>query len=150
MTYIVGDAVQVAGLGKGTVRAVLNNGRFRVELKGRFLIATSAQLTGAEATSPPRRAHRTSASTKPREPRAAEPPAKLRSIDLHGRTVPEATAEVQAFLNAALLEGEAGVRIVHGRSGGRIRAAVHAQLRVMSVRSFRLDPQNPGVTIVML
>jgi dsDNA-specific endonuclease/ATPase MutS2 len=38
---------------------------------------------------------------------------------------------------------------VHGRSGGRLRAALHRQLReVPAVRAFRLDPANAGVTIV--
>jgi dsDNA-specific endonuclease/ATPase MutS2 len=41
------------------------------------------------------------------------------------------------------------VRFIHGRSGGRIRSALHRHLRAFpSVRAFRLDPTNEGVTIV--
>jgi len=150
MTYAVGDAVHVAGLGTGVVREALNAGRFRVEVKGRVLIATGAQLTPVAASAPRRSGQRQ------RDP--AEPPASvptdtgkgLRSVDLHGMTVLEAISEVQAFLNEAFLAGDGAVGIIHGRSGGRVKAAVHATLRGMPVRGFRLDPRNPGVTIVTL
>lgn len=150
MTYTAGDAVHVAGLGKGVVREVLNKGRWRVEVKGRVLIATAAQLTLVAASPPRRVAQRESDSAEPPAPVAAETAAGLRSLDLHGRTVLEAIPEVQAFLNEALLAGDSAVRIIHGRSGGRVKAAVHAQLKVMPIRGFRLDPRNPGVTIVTL
>jgi dsDNA-specific endonuclease/ATPase MutS2 len=58
---------------------------------------------------------------------------------------------VLAALDAAMRAGHERLRIIHGRSGGRIRAAVHRQLReVPAVRAFRLDPANDGVTIVDL
>jgi DNA mismatch repair protein MutS2 len=70
-------------------------------------------------------------------------------LDLHGKTTAEALEALDAFLNDALLAGGGDARIIHGRSGGRLKAAVHARLRqVVSVRGFRLDPRNPGVTIV--
>jgi DNA mismatch repair protein MutS2 len=63
--------------------------------------------------------------------------------------VADAVARVEVTLNDALLEGRSQVRFIHGRSGGRIRAAVHQQLRALPpVRAFRLDPANEGVTIV--
>ena len=66
-------------------------------------------------------------------------------------TTDEATAAVADFLNEALLASLDEVRIVHGRSGGRLKAAVHATLRELSsVRSFRIDPRNAAVTIVTL
>ena len=149
MTYTVGDAVHVSGLGKGVVREVLNKGRFRVEVKGRVLIAAGAQLTPVAALRPPRRVPQESGSERP-VPATPHPAQGLRSVDLHGRTVPEAIPEVEALINEALLAGEEAVRIIHGRSGGRLKAAVHAQLKALSVHSFRVDPRNPGVTIVIL
>ena len=149
MTYIVGDAVHVTGLGKGAVREVLNSGRFRVEVKGRVLIVTSGQLTPVAPRRGPRTAQRAT-TPEPPPPESGKLPAAVRSLDLHGRTVLEAIQELQAFLNAALLDGVAEVRIIHGQSGGRIKAAVHAQLSGMPVRSFRLDPRNAGVTLVLL
>ena len=72
-------------------------------------------------------------------------------VDLHGLTVEEALARAEDALNEALIEDCAELRVIHGRSGGRIRAALHRRLReIPSVRGFGLDPRNPGVTIVKL
>jgi DNA mismatch repair protein MutS2 len=66
-------------------------------------------------------------------------------------TVEEAVAALDGFLNDALLGGATEVRVIHGRSGGRLKAAVHARLKQLSIaRSVRVDPANPGVTIVAL
>jgi DNA mismatch repair protein MutS2 len=66
-------------------------------------------------------------------------------------TVEEAVAALDTFLNDALLAGHAEVRVIHGRGGGRLKAAVHARLKQLSVvRAIRLDPANPGVTIATL
>jgi DNA mismatch repair protein MutS2 len=73
----------------------------------------------------------------------------VRSLDLHGLTVDEAMGAVDAFLNDALLAGAAEARIIHGRSGGRLKVSLHAQLkRISSIRSYALDPRNAGVTVV--
>jgi DNA mismatch repair protein MutS2 len=72
-----------------------------------------------------------------------------REIDLHGLTVDQALGQVDQALNEALLAGAASLRIIHGRSGGRIRNAVHRRLKeIEAIRTFRLDPRNPGVTVV--
>lgn len=66
-------------------------------------------------------------------------------------TVEEAVAAVDSCLNDALLAGHAEVRVIHGRSGGRLKAAVDARLKQFRVvRATRLDPANAGVTIVTL
>lgn len=66
-------------------------------------------------------------------------------------TVDEAVAALDAVVNDAVLAGHAEVRVIHGRSGGRLRAAVHARLKQLSVvRAFRIDPANEGVTIATL
>jgi DNA mismatch repair protein MutS2 len=70
-------------------------------------------------------------------------------LDLHGKTAAEAAELVEAFVDDALRAGHAELRIIHGRSGGRVKAAVHQYLkRLAAVRSFSLDPRNAGVTIV--
>ena len=150
MPFNSGDSVHVASLGKAVVREVRKGGRYLVELKGRTVLVTEAQLTaaahpkrGREAGSPP--AHPVPPSSAPGRSHART------SVDLHGMTTDEATAAVADFLNQALLASLDEVRIVHGRSGGRLKAAVHASLRELSsVRSFRIDPRNAGVTIVTL
>ena len=56
-----------------------------------------------------------------------------------------------AAVDAAIRAGHGRLRVIHGRSGGRLRGALHRQLRGLPpVRAFRLDPANDGVTIVEL
>jgi DNA mismatch repair protein MutS2 len=160
MTVAVGDSVHVAALGKGIVREIRRGGRYLVELKGRAIVVDGGQLTPVEpakkaraakaaAGESPRRVARGSGANPSRAVfghGAASP-----SIDLHGMTVHEALDALASFLNRALLDDAAEARIVHGRGGGRIRAAVHERLKGMpSIRGFGLEPGNPGVTIVQL
>ena len=87
----------------------------------------------------------------------AAPPAPARAhhtaveVDLHGLTVDEALERAERALNDALLADFNELRLIHGKSGGRIRAALHRRLgEIPTVRAFRLDPRNPGTTIVSL
>jgi DNA mismatch repair protein MutS2 len=143
-----GDRVQVAALGKGTVREV-RNGRYLVEVKGASFLVSAAQLRSMEE---PHRARKTTSDRLAPPRHDARPsPSRGHSLDLHGKTVPEAIEAVDDFLNRVLLDGAGEVRIIHGRSGGRVKAAVHARLKMVgSIRRFRLEPGNPGVTIVTL
>ena len=147
MPFAPGDLVHVAGLGKGTVREVRNGERYLVDLKGRALVTTGDQLTLQET---PRKDARAKPAASRRSPKEYDAPREEpASFDLHGKTVAEAIEAVGEFLNEALLAGNSEVRIIHGRSGGKIKSALHAQLgRISSVRKYRLDPRNPGVTIV--
>lgn len=151
MAFAPGDPVHVVRLGTGVVREVRNGDKYVIEIKGRTMIVAGAQMERAD---PPRTASR----RKPPAPAAPEPEAgpetrstAAASLDLHGKTVEEAIAALDEFLDAALIASHADVRVIHGRSGGRVRDAVHKRLRELPpVRSFRLDPRNPGVTIVSL
>lgn len=143
-----GDRVHVAALGTGIIRDVRNNDRCLVEIKGRAVLVAASALEPVEAK-------RTKSGKRGRlEPGAVEaeqasgPPV---SIDLHGKTVLEALDALDAFLSDSLVAGAGVLHVIHGRSGGHIKRAVHARLaHLPSVRSFRLDPRNPGVTIVEL
>jgi DNA mismatch repair protein MutS2 len=149
--FIPGDTVQTP-FGKGVVREVRNSGRLMVDVQGRAMVVAQSEISVLEAgrkrspagpvdsgrdsvrTRPKREAHRVSA-----------------EIDLHALTVEEALERVEQALNEALLADLSELRLIHGRSGGRIRAALHRRLReTLSVRNFRLDPRNEGVTIVSL
>ena len=173
MPFSPGDTVHVAALGKGVVREARNGDRYLVEVKGRAVLTTGDQLSirddgkarvrtpapqaappeakasrsGARVSSPARSSPARS-SPAHSSPHTFSPPLEL---DLHGKTVAEAVEEAIAFLDRALRAGNAEVHLIHGRSSGKIKAAIHAQLRGMApVRSFRVDPRNPGVTIVEL
>jgi len=149
MPFVPGDLVHVAALGKGIIREVRNAQRYLVDVKGRSLVTTEDQLTlREERPGKPARARIEPASRSTQEYRETAQPV---SLDLHGHTVAEALDALSAFLNVALLAGSPEVQIIHGRSGGKIRAALHTQLKQLrSVRNFRIDPRNTGVTIVEL
>ena len=150
-TFRPGDPVQTR-FGKGTVRELRNNGRVVVEVGERAMVlpASEISLIKEEVRRRPR-----PGGSKPVH--AGEPHARPKArqgaseLDLHGLTVEQALARFDAALNDALLDDLSELRVVHGRSGGRLRAALHRHLReIPSVRSFRLDPRNEGVTIVAL
>ncbi|HET7694119.1 MAG TPA: Smr/MutS family protein [Vicinamibacterales bacterium] len=146
MPFAPGDRVHIPRLGTGIVQAVRNDGRYAVEIKGRTMVVDDARMERADAGAP-RRKETPSGASGVREsvPRSAA------SIDLHGMTVEQAIEALDACINDALLASHAEVRIIHGRSGGRIRHAVHHRLRALApVKSFRIDPRNAGVTIVLL
>jgi DNA mismatch repair protein MutS2 len=143
-----GDAVQTP-LGKGVVREVRNGGRLLVDVAGRAVEIKAADVSLVAA----RPAARTAGA--PRTERGSSRGRASRSvpseIDLHGLTVEQALTRAEDALNDAMLADVSPVRFIHGRSGGRIRAALHAKLRAIpSVRRFLVDPRNEGVTIVEL
>jgi dsDNA-specific endonuclease/ATPase MutS2 len=146
----VGGTVQTP-FGKGIVREVRNNGGLLVDVRGRALVVKASEISELDASPQSRVRSGTGKST--RAPRQAEPDAggDTREVDLHGLTVEAALARAVQALDEALLADVAELRLIHGRSGGRIRAALHRQLReIPSVRGFQLDPRNEGVTLIRL
>lgn len=151
MAFVIGDIVQTP-YGKGSVREIRNNGRVLVDVRGRALELREAEISPVE-----KRGRRSKSPSQSSPHRAGEPPEQAKprhvatEIDLHGLTVPQAIARAEEALNDALLADAAGLRFIHGRSGGHIRDALHRWLRrIESIRSFRVDPRNAGVTVVTL
>ena len=146
--FKLGDRVHVVSLGTGTIREVRNNDRCVVEIKGRAVLVAASALEPAD---PARTRKAKRERMEPNRSESGRDSAPTVSIDLHGKTVLEALEALDAFLNEALLAGAGVAQVIHGRSGGHIKRAVHARLaQLPSIRGFRLDPRNPGVTIVML
>jgi dsDNA-specific endonuclease/ATPase MutS2 len=146
-----GMAVQTP-LGKGVVREVRNGGRVLVDVRGRATEFRARDVQAVAAPSPaPVRSEATGA-TGALEGLPARHARSVRDeVDLHGRTVDDAMALVDEALNEALLAGLTSLRVIHGRSGGRLRAALHRRLReIPSVRGFHVDPRNEGVTVIAL
>ena len=113
------------------------------------MVVEQAQVSVAEPKK--RRATGASAAASEQVPERASPAPVPLSLDLHGMTAAEAVAALDAFLSDAILAGHPEVRVIHGRSGGRLKAAVEHRLKQLPpVVRFRLDPANPGVTIVGL
>src|SRR5215212_2008698 len=120
MPFAPGDLVHVAAVGKGTVREVRNRDSYVVEVHGRTIVTTGDRLTAQESAGRPAR-RKTAAPA--RQPAVYAPAGgAVASLDLHGNTVDEALEAVDRFLNGALLAGSSEVRIIHGRSGGRLKA----------------------------
>lgn len=148
-TFTVGDTVQTP-LGKGVVRELRSGGQLvvvigqrNVLVAGRDARAIASPNRATKKAAPPVSHHTTVARDEP----AGR--AGVREVDLHGLVVDDAMTRAVLAINDALLEGASRLRVIHGRSGGRIKAALHRELReIPSVRAFRVDPANQGVTIV--
>ena len=73
-------------------------------------------------------------------------------INLLGKTVDEAIAALDKYLDDAYLAHMPSVRVVHGKGTGALRSAVHSHLkRLKYVKEFRLGEYgegDAGVTIV--
>jgi DNA mismatch repair protein MutS2 len=151
--FAPGQTVQTP-LGKGVILEVRNARRVLVQLQERTVLVATADIAAVAPAKP-----KSGRSRRAQEPRVATNAgrnstpsvSRVRTLDLHGMTVDAALDTLTAALDEALLADVGELRVVHGRSGGRIRAAVHARLRDLPVvRAFRLDPRNDGVTIVVL
>lgn len=146
-----GDVVQTP-FGRGTLREIRNNGRVLVDVRGRSMVFDQAEIAPADErrrrNEMPAPAATRSEAEPHRSGKVVHVPAE---IDLHGLTVEQALARAETALNDGLLANLVEVRFIHGRSAGRIRDALHRWLAgIEAVRAFRLEPHNPGVTIVQL
>ena len=76
---------------------------------------------------------------------------KRERLDLHAKTVVEATALLERHLSQALINGTTVLEIIHGFGSGKIRTAVHSYLSGSKhVAKFELDSANSGVTLAYL
>jgi DNA mismatch repair protein MutS2 len=153
MAFPVGSAIAVVTLRKhGHVLDVLSGNRYRVAVGGLTMVCSEEQLETVSHSKKQQRREREA----PTRTEVAAPPSvhrtgdtsQLESIDLHGMTVPEALAALPVFLDRAIRAGLTQVEIIHGISGGRLRAAVRTYLADMpAVTCAAPDERNPGVTI---
>jgi len=145
-----GDVVQTP-FGKGTIREIQNNNRVLVDVKNRSLVLKTIDLSPLKLEQRDSITPRPNLSSQLQLTNDIDPVNVPSKIDLHGLTVEAALTVVEKTLDSAMLAGSAELHFIHGRSGGRIRAALHRRLKeISSVRSFQLDPRNAGITIVVL
>jgi DNA mismatch repair protein MutS2 len=94
----------------------------------------------------PRRRHH-----KPISAPVAQEPLRM-ELDLHGYRADDAIAELDRYLDRALLAGYPKVRIIHGTGQGKLYRVVHEFLRDFpAVRRFRFggtEEGGGGVTVV--
>ena len=151
--FAPGQAVQTP-LGKGVILEVRNARRVVVQVQDRTLVLDAATVSAVASAGPAAKPEPAPRRRTPAERRARKDDgdsARSRTVDLHGLTTEGALEAMDAAIDAALLADVGQLRLIHGRSGGRLRAAVQTRLRELTVvRSFRLDPRNAGVTVVFL
>lgn len=142
-------------LGKGVVLEVRNR-RVLVRVHAREVLLDASDVTSAAATASPARSsaagkRSTLRNTAPVSSAGFARTSSTRVIDVHGKTVEQALEAVDVALSEALLGDATELRVIHGRSSGRIRDALHRHLRALPVVcKARLDPDNAGVTIIAL
>ena len=141
--------------------------RVRVDLNGVSLWAAmkDVRLAGASAAPVAARAGgpvspvlaAVRAGSEPARPAAATDAPRegsLLRLDLRGQRAEQAEAEVERFLDKALLAGISEVEIVHGRGTGALRRKIHEFLRTFpAAASFAVAPEDrggDGMTIVVL
>jgi DNA mismatch repair protein MutS2 len=75
-------------------------------------------------------------------------------LDLRGRTVEEALAEMERTLDGLVISGGTWIRVIHGKGTGALRAAVTGALqedpRVKEFRAGEPGEGGSGVTVVVL
>jgi dsDNA-specific endonuclease/ATPase MutS2 len=154
MPFAVGSAVAVVSLRKhGHVLEVLPGRGYRVAVGGLTMVCREEQL---ETPTHSKKKQRREREAPTRNAETAPPPvpyaadtSRFQSIDLHGMTVPEALAALPVFLDAAIRAGLTHVTIIHGTSGGKLRAAVRGYLSKMPAVTCAVpDGRNQGATIV--
>jgi dsDNA-specific endonuclease/ATPase MutS2 len=154
MPFLVGSDVAVVSLRRrGRVLEVFPGSRYRVAMGGLMVVCQEGQLEPVSHSKKKQRRERDAPAQDAGSatPVSSPPPAdsrRLQSIDLHGMTVPEALAALPVCLDRAIRADLPRVEIIHGISGGRLRAAVRRYLaEAPAVTSAAPDDRNPGVTI---
>ena len=147
----LGDAVKVLSMNlKGTVSSRPDNKGFLFVqmgiIRSKVHISDLELIDEAEITTPTMQ--RTGAG-KIRMSKAAHVSTE---INLLGKTVDEAVAELDKYLDDAYIAHLSPVRIVHGKGTGALRNGIHQYLRRQKhIKSFRLGAfgeGDAGVTIV--
>lgn len=140
--FRVGDTVKHKPWNKKAVLTELDErgGRAKLDMGGVSLWASLSDLDLPNAAAPvvltPARNMITT--------RVSQPSSFL-SLDVRGKRADIALAELEQFLDRALLAGPDGVEIIHGRGTGALRKAVHQVLKTFpGVASYTLAPEDQG------
>jgi dsDNA-specific endonuclease/ATPase MutS2 len=143
--YSVGDTVRVTTLEQtGVIKRALNNGRYEVAFGSFTTICAERDLTGTQKKTLPSSAH-------PNLHAYQKKPSVDQTIDLHGLTANDAEYALETWLNNLILRDGKQGRIIHGLGTGVVQRVTHAVLsRYAAVRAFKINPSNPGETLVYL
>ena len=139
-----GDTVKLKSVGRPAVVArKIDDNHFEVEvgaMKMKIARADIAEVISRTADSPVKAARARGISVTLES--ETQVPAEINVI---GRTVDDATREVEKFVDRAFLAGLARVRVVHGSGMGILRKALRQYLQTHPhVESITEPPQNEG------
>jgi DNA mismatch repair protein MutS2 len=136
--------VAEATAGQGTATVMVGEKRFTVPLKDLARRGEAAAPTGGKEERTAGRGRYT----------YAVPEIATTTLDLRGRRAETALAELERFLDAAVLNGIARVSILHGKGTGRLADAVRKVLgedrRVSAFAFAPLEQGGAGITEVTL
>jgi len=141
----LGDTVQLKSLGRtGKVVRKLEGDALEVQvgpMKMRIPLDDVAAVIGQAANNPVNAARSKGINVHLRDDEATAP----NEINVIGRNVDEATAEVEKFVDRAFLAGLSHIRVVHGSGMGILRRALREYLkRHPQVVGVTEPPQNQG------
>ena len=147
----LGDSVKVLSMNlKGTVSSHLDSKGYLFVQMG--IIRSKVHISDLELVDEPVISTPTMQRTGAGKIRMAKSASISTEINLLGKTVDEAIAELDKYLDDAYIAHVKSVRIVHGKGTGALRKGVHNYLkRQKHVASFRLGEfgeGDAGVTIV--
>jgi DNA mismatch repair protein MutS2 len=140
-----GDTVKLKSVGRaGTVARRIDENHFEVEIgamKMKIARDDIAEVIGRAADSPIGAARARGISVSLGQSESNVP----NEINVIGRTVDEATTEVEKFVDRAFLAGLSRIRVVHGSGMGILRKALRQFLQKHPhVASVTEPPQNEG------
>jgi DNA mismatch repair protein MutS2 len=140
-----GDTVKLKSVGRaGTVTRRIDENHFEVEIgamKMKIARGDITEVIGRAADSPIAAARARGISVSLGQTEASVP----NEINVIGRTVDEATTEVEKFVDRAFLAGLSRIRVVHGSGMGILRKALRQFLQKHPhVASVTEPPQNEG------
>ncbi len=141
----VGDTVQLKSIGRtGKVVRKLEGEALEVQvgpMKMRVPLDDIAAVIGQAANNPVTAARSKGINVRLRDEDASAPT----ELNVIGRNVDEATAEVEKFVDRAFLAGLSHIRIVHGSGMGILRRALRQYLKTHpQVIGVTEPPQNQG------
>ena len=139
--YKVGDSVHLSKLRKnGVVVEIVSSSVCKVAIGSLIVQAKVAEL---ESPKPERSVPSPHAQT------STKSRIRKREVDLHGQSVHDALQSVASAVNRAVMDHVEELRLLHGKGTGKLLLAIHEYLGTLAVvRSYSLDPKNPGVTRV--
>ena len=141
----IGDTVQLKSMGRtGKVVRKLEGEALEVQIgpmKMRVPLDDIASVIGQAANNPVQAARNKGVYVRLRDEDAGTPT----ELNVIGRNVEEATAEVEKFVDRAFLAGLSHIRIVHGSGMGILRKALRQYLKTHpQVIGVTEPPQNQG------